>query len=113
VALGYKQLLEVEDAFRRTLELRPVYHRLSDRIRAHVLLCWLALLMIRAAELKTGQTWRHIRAAMAQMHLGDFRGPDGRILQRTEPLSQKAIFNALGVEEPPLIFAIEPARKPA
>ncbi|BCV24893.1 transposase [Gelria sp. Kuro-4] len=116
VALGYKQLLEVEDAFRslkQTLELRPVYHRLSDRSRAHVLLCWLALLMIRAAELKTGQTWRHIRAAMAQMHLGDFRSPDGRTLQRTElTLSQKAIFNALGVEEPPLIFAIEPARKP-
>jgi hypothetical protein len=117
VALGYKQLLEVEDAFRslkQTLELRPVYHHLSDRIRAHVLLCWLALLMIRAAELKTGQTWRHIRATMAQMHLGDFRGPDGRILQRTElTLSQKAIFNALRVKEPPLIFAVEPSRKPS
>jgi hypothetical protein len=107
----------VEDAFRslkQTLELRPVYHRLSDRIRAHVLLCWLALLMIRAAELKTGQTWRHIRTAMAQMHLGDFRSPDGRILQRTElTLSQKTIFNALRVEKPPLIFAVEPSRKPS
>jgi hypothetical protein len=27
------------------LDLRPVYHRLEDRIRAHVLLCWLALLL--------------------------------------------------------------------
>ena len=42
VALGYKQLIEVEEAFRtlkHTLELRPIYHRPDDRIRAHVLLC--------------------------------------------------------------------------
>ena len=44
VALGYKQLLKVEAAFRtlkQSLELRPVYHRKEERIRAHVLLCWL------------------------------------------------------------------------
>jgi transposase len=46
VALGYKQLSEVERAFRtlkHTLDLRPLYHRLPDRILAHVLLCGLAL----------------------------------------------------------------------
>jgi hypothetical protein len=32
------------------LDLRPVYHRLEPRIRAHVLLSWLALLLIRVAE---------------------------------------------------------------
>jgi hypothetical protein len=44
-------LLQVERGWRdmkTILELRPVYHRLEDRIRAHVLLCWLALLLIRA-----------------------------------------------------------------
>jgi transposase len=30
-----------------TLDLRPVHHRKEDRIRPHVLLCWLALLLIR------------------------------------------------------------------
>jgi hypothetical protein len=47
IALGYKQLLEVEQGWRdmkSTLELRPVFHRLEHRIRAHVVLCWLALL---------------------------------------------------------------------
>jgi hypothetical protein len=42
IALGYKQLLQVERGWRdmkTTLELRPVYHRLEDRIRAHVILC--------------------------------------------------------------------------
>jgi transposase len=43
------RLLEAERGFRdlrSTIELRPVFHRLEPRIRAHVLLCWLALLLI-------------------------------------------------------------------
>ncbi|WP_321414630.1 transposase [uncultured Desulfobacter sp.] len=42
IALGYKQLMEVERAFRTlksTLSLRPVYHTKDDRIRSHVLCC--------------------------------------------------------------------------
>ena len=38
IALGYKQLLEVERGWRdmkQILDLRPVYHRLEERIRAH------------------------------------------------------------------------------
>ena len=53
IALGYKQLLEVERGWRdmkQILDLRPVYHRLEERIRAHVVLCWLALLLIRIIE---------------------------------------------------------------
>ena len=38
---------------KQILDLRPVYHRLEDRIRAHVLLCWLALLLIRVVETRT------------------------------------------------------------
>lgn len=42
----YKQLALVERAFRNMktvqLEVRPVHHKLDDRIRAHVLLCTLA-----------------------------------------------------------------------
>ena len=57
IALGYKQLLEVERGWRdmkQVLDLRPVYHRLEDRIRAHVLLCWLALLLARIVETRAG-----------------------------------------------------------
>ena len=115
VALGYKQLLEVEEAFRtlkHTLELRPIYHRLEDRIRSHILLCWLALLLIRVAELRTGQTWSRIRATMQRMHLGVFEGSVGRLVQRTETApAQRQIFKALKVKEPPLLFSVVPARK--
>jgi len=43
---AYKQLASVERAFRSLktvdLEVRPIHHRRSDRVRAHVLLCMLA-----------------------------------------------------------------------
>jgi Transposase DDE domain len=45
VVRSYKQLKEVERAFRSfkgPLELRPIHHRLEDRVRAHVFLCMLA-----------------------------------------------------------------------
>jgi len=105
VATGYKQLLEVERSWRdmkTTLELRPVYHRKEQRIRAHVLLCWLALLLIRIAENATGETWRNLRSELDKCHLVRFAGSAGDVLQRTELTArQAAILKALAVAEPP------------
>jgi transposase len=46
VVRSYKQLSSVERAFRTLkgvdLEIRPIHHRIEQRIRAHVLLCMLA-----------------------------------------------------------------------
>jgi hypothetical protein len=45
VVRAYKQLKEVERAFRTLkgpLELRPIHHRLEERVRAHVFLCMLS-----------------------------------------------------------------------
>ena len=105
VATGYKQLLEVERGWRdmkTTLDLRPVHHRKEQRIRAHVLLCWLALLLIRIAENATGDTWRNLRFELEKCHLVRFAGSAGDVLQRTEITSrQAAILRALDVPEPP------------
>ena len=82
VALGYKNLLEAERSFRdlkTTLELRPVFHRLEDRIRAHIVVCWLALLLIRIAERSTGQTWRRIAPELQRLHLVTLQGPAGDV----------------------------------
>jgi transposase len=110
VALGYKQLYEVEDAFRTlksTLELRPMYHRLEDRIKSHVLLCWLALLLIRVAETRTVSTWSHIRKELQRIHLGVFKGVNGEIHQRTElTKEQKEIFKSVKVSEPPMFHKV-------
>ncbi len=64
LALAYKQLLEVERGWRDmkgALGLRPVFHHREDRIRSHVQLCWLGLLLIRVIENATGDTWRNVR----------------------------------------------------
>ncbi|MDP1818507.1 MAG: hypothetical protein Q8K58_01260 [Acidimicrobiales bacterium] len=67
-----------------TLELRPVFHHLEDRIRAHILLCWLALLLIRIAETETGDTWRNLRNTLDQIHLVELAGTTGQGLQLSE-----------------------------
>ena len=105
VATGYKQLLEVERGWRdmkTTLDLRPVYHRKEQRIRSHVLLCWLSLLLVRLAENATGETWRNLRNELEKCHLVRFSGPAGEVAQRTEITPrQAAIFKAVDVAEPP------------
>jgi transposase len=111
IALGYKQLLEVERAFRTlksTLCLRPVYHSKDDRIRSHVLLCWLALLLVRIAEVETGTTWLNIRREMQRLHLGEFLSKKTRILQHTElTQDQRNILKPLKIKPPKRILEID------
>ena len=112
VATGYKQLLEVERAWRdmkTTLDLRPVFHRKEERIRAHVLLCWLSLLLIRVAETGTDETWRTIRREMDKLHLVRLDGPAGEVLQRTETTARQAVLlKALSLPEPARILGLTP-----
>ena len=97
-----------------TLELRPVYHRLEHRIRAHVMLCWLALLLIRIAETATGDTWRNLRHELDRMHLGTFTGPAGTVRRRTATTpAQAATLRALDLAEPPQFSDLRPASTPA
>jgi transposase len=111
IALGYKQLLEVERAFRTlksTLCLRPVYHSKDDRIRSHVLICWLALLLVRIAEVETGITWPKIRREMQRLHLGEFLSKKTRILQHTElTQNQRNILKPLKIKPPKRILDID------
>jgi hypothetical protein len=112
VALGYKNLLEAERAFgdlETTLDLRPIYHRLEQRIRAHVLLCWLALLLGRVAERQTGTTWRRLVGELGRLHLVTLAGPEGRA-QHTTRLTdpQRAIYQTLKVAPPPPVTTLDP-----
>lgn len=113
IALGYKNLREAERSFRdlkTTLELRPVFHRLEHRIHAHVIVCWLALLLIRIAERASNQSWRRIATELQRLHLVTLEGPAGAIQQTTPPTeAQQAILAALEIEPPPRITALEPA----
>jgi len=110
IAVGYQQLLEVEHGWRdmkSILDLRPVYHRLDDRIRAHVVLCWLALLLIRVAETTTGQTWQTIRRELHRLHALTYTGPTGTFRQTTDPTKpQLDLYTRLDLPLPKKIIEI-------
>ena len=111
LALGYKQLMDVERGFRTmktTLDLRPVYHHRDDRIRSHVVLCWLALLLIRVAETELGQSWDRIRSEFQKLRLGEFLTRQNRILQHTQlTTTQRNMLKKLNLKPPRIIKSIE------
>jgi len=75
VVESYKNLANVERDFRiiktDDLDLRPIHHRLDDRVKAHVLICLLACYLI----------W-HLRKAWAPMTFTDEHPP-----QRDNPVA--------------------------
>jgi hypothetical protein len=86
LAAAYKQLTAVERGWRDmkgAMRLRPVFHHREDRIRAHVQLCWLALLLIRVAGNATGDTRRNLHHELDRMHLVTLATSDGRVAQRS------------------------------
>jgi hypothetical protein len=113
IALGYQQLLQVERGWRdrkQVIDLRPVYHRLEERIRAHVLLCWLALLLVRIVETTTGATWQTLNGELSRLQVITFTGPDGTFRQRTELTKpQRDIYATLGLDPPSKIIELATA----
>ena len=113
IAVGYKQLLEVERGWpdmKQVIDLRPVYHRREDRIRARVLLCWPALLLARIAENACGDTWPNLRRELDRIHVGTFTGPAGTFRQRTEITKpQLSILKTLEIDAPPRIYQLKPS----
>ncbi len=115
IAVGYKQLLEVERGWRdmkQVIDLRPVYHRLEERIRAHVILCWLALLLIRITETTAGVPWPSARRELDRLHAGTFTGPAGTFQQLTAlSSSQRDLLAKLAIPVPRQIIDLQPATR--
>ena len=113
VAVSYKNLLEAERGFRElksTLLLLPVFHRLEHRIWAHVLICWLALLLIRVAEQRTETTWNRISHEMDRQAQVTLTGPAGTVVHTTVPtLEPSAICQACNTTPPPRIITANQA----
>jgi hypothetical protein len=80
VVASYKSLSQVERAFRSIktvdLEIRPIYHWLEDRVRAHVLLCMLAYHV----------EW-HMRGALAPMLYEDDE-KEALLAERSSPVTK-------------------------
>jgi len=114
----YIQLTEVEAAFRinkEQLELRPVWHQKEDRVKAHILVCFMAYAMWKALgawmkKAKLGDAPRTLINELAQIKSGDvsIKGitPDGPIRELmvrcvVQPSAeQKVLLNRLGLKVP-------------
>lgn len=104
----YKELWHVEEAFRVakcTLKTRPIFHWKPERIRAHVLLCFMTLFMERFLEFRLRQagtplTPDRIRHALEGVHTTVFEEKDTHKQGEMESvLSEDAvkIFRLLGL----------------
>ncbi len=107
MALGYKQLQRVEEAWRTLksgLRMRPVYHWAPHRICAHISLSVLALVLERVAENACGDTWRNIRDELKQIKLAQLSSPNGMVWQVTEPRQNAVkLLKSLKIDKPAAI----------
>lgn len=107
LALGYKQLLRVEDAWRTMksgLDMRPVFHHAERRIRAHISLTVWSLLLQRVAEIRCDDTWRNIRDDLKRLKLSQLSTPNGEVWQVNKPKqNSRERLKKLGIRRPPLI----------
>lgn len=105
----YKSLADIERSFRvlkSDLEIAPVFHRLPDRIRAHALICFLALVLYRVMRMRlkangsshspktTLELLRRLQQHRVQIGNQHLAG-----IGKTSP-EQLELFAALGVKTP-------------
>ncbi len=84
-------------------------------MRARVLLCWLALLLVRLIQVTCTQTWPRVRQEMDWLHRGVFETGSGRFVQRTDLTAlQHDYLKAMQVAPPPRFERIDTKpRRPA
>ena len=91
---SYKALAQVERAFRSLktvdLKIRPIHHRLADRVRAHILLCMLAYYV----EWHLREAWRPLMFADEELALKATRDPVAPA-RRSVSAERKAVTHTL------------------
>jgi transposase len=100
----YKSLAQVERAFRTLkgmdLRIRPIHHRLADRVRAHILLCMLAYYI----EWHMREAWRELMFADEDLHAKRTRDPVAPA-KRSRAAERKAATHTLENGQPAHSFA--------
>jgi len=111
-ALAYKGLLRVESAF-RTLKhgtyLRPVYHRLDKRIRAHVTICTIAYLLERIVEIEAKTPFDQLRRLLRRCRAVELHF-EGQTVWETGAAAPEVlkILKILGISAPPRVLPGRP-----
>jgi len=55
------------------VQARPIYHRNEVTIKSHVLICFMALMMGKYLEIKTGMSLKRIRNTLWRVHEAHLR----------------------------------------
>jgi len=115
-AKGYKGLMIIERCFRslkRTqIKMTPMYHWADRRIKTHVKICVLALLLERVAEISCSQPWFHIRRALDKLQATECHGSNHTFFKLNEvPQEVKEIFDMLGISLPSSVLGISGVQK--
>lgn len=110
VVQRYKSLADIERGFRALkseIEIGPVYHRLPKRIRAHALVCFLALILHRVLRMRLKASNRQESPARLLEQLRRIQHQtaqtgDGQLLRGLTELgaAQKELFTAIGLPVP-------------
>jgi len=110
---AYKGLCDVERAFRSmksVLELRPFYHHLEPRVRAHAFICFLAYLIEKYVEqalkrAEAGMSAERAFESLKNMGIAVMKVGQEHYGYITKPTFwQQRILKALGIEPPPRIL---------
>ncbi len=106
----YKSLADIERGFRvlkSDIEIGPVYHRLPKRIRAHALVCFMALIVYRVMRMRLKAAKRSESPSMLLEQLKRIqqqtvRTGDGKTLTGLTEMTpaQKSLFAALDLTPP-------------
>jgi transposase len=112
IGLGYKAMMIIEACFRRMkttgLRIHPVYHWTAHRIVSHVKLCVLALLLERAAEVRTGETWRNLRFVLDEIQAVRYHVQGTTIVQSTRLTPQATtLLKQLHAAPPKRLLSVE------
>lgn len=97
----YRGLWEIEETFRvtkSTLEARPVYVSREDRIGAHFLTCFIALVIIRLIQKKTDRRYSAERIVECLNRISCSNEQDNLYLFDYRSEISDAIGNALGID---------------
>jgi hypothetical protein len=119
VVQRYKSLADIERGFRALkseIEIGPVYHRLPRRIRAHALVCFLALILHRVLRMRLKASNRQESPARLLEQLRRIQHQtaqtgDGQLLRGLTELGveQKDLFAAIGLPLPTPVEVKSPA----
>lgn len=110
VVQRYKSLADIERGFRvlkSDIEIGPVYHRLPQRIRAHALICFMALVLYRVMRMrlkaaKRSESPTTLLEQLKRIHQQTVVAGEGKTLTGLTEITpaQRSLFAALELTPP-------------